>query len=103
MDELIIIWTSTALKQRNNTFNYWNKRNKNNLYSKKLNIKIKENTKLLKEFPEMGKPTVKINVKAIILEHYSIFYKVKINKIFILAFWDTRQNPELLLQFLKQN
>ncbi|WP_146092211.1 type II toxin-antitoxin system RelE/ParE family toxin [Polaribacter filamentus] len=58
---------------------------------------------MLKEFPEMGKPTVKKNVKAIILEHYCIFYKVKINKIFILAFWDTRQNPKLLLQFLKQD
>ncbi len=47
-------WTSTALKQRNAVFEYWNSRNKSNQYSKKLNLKIKERTTLLKLYPELG-------------------------------------------------
>ena len=54
---------------------------------------------MLKEFPKMGKPIVKKNVKAIILEHYSIFYKIKINTIFILAFWDIRQTQNCYYSF----
>lgn len=28
MDALKLFWTSTAIKQRNHIFDYWNKRNK---------------------------------------------------------------------------
>ena len=47
-------WTATAIKQRNAIFEYWNSRNKSDLYSKKLNLKIKESTTLLKLPPELG-------------------------------------------------
>jgi hypothetical protein len=77
----------------------YSSKTKKSKYSKKLNINKKENTKLLKEFPKMGKPIVKKNVKAIILEHYSIFYKIKINTIFILAFWDTGQTQNCYYSF----
>ncbi|MCD4774389.1 MAG: hypothetical protein K8R41_13505 [Bacteroidales bacterium] len=45
---LKIFWTSTAIKQRNHIFEYWNERNKSTTFSKKLNKKIKERVKLLK-------------------------------------------------------
>ena len=57
MAELSIFWTSTALKQRNYTFEYWNDRNKSTTYSKKLNLSIKERTDILKTNPELGKKT----------------------------------------------
>ena len=66
MARLKILWTSTALKQRNHIFKYWNERNKSNSYSKKLKNKITD-----------------INI-------------------IITGFWDNRQNPEMLLTFLKQ-
>ncbi|KAF0235826.1 MAG: hypothetical protein FD181_3213 [Prolixibacteraceae bacterium] len=42
MDVLKIVWTATALQQRNFIFHYWNERNKSNLYSKKLNSSLKQ-------------------------------------------------------------
>ena len=65
MDELTIIWTSTALKQRNNIFSYWNVRNNNLDYSKRLNLIIRKQTELLKDFPKMGKLTINKNIRKI--------------------------------------
>ena len=55
MAQLKVIWTNTAYKQRNLIFNYWNKRNGNNNYSKKLLIKINQRVKHISIFPEIGK------------------------------------------------
>ena len=57
MVELKILWTTTAIQQRNFIFEYWNNRNKSTVFSKKLNIKIKEKVNLLKTNPQLGKKT----------------------------------------------
>jgi len=57
MAKLSIYWTLTAIKQRNYIFAYWNERNKNNTYSKKLNIAIKERISILIDNTRLGKPT----------------------------------------------
>lgn len=103
MDELKILWTQTALKQRNYIFKYWNKRNKSNTYSKKLNFLIKERTSLLKLQPDLGVKTNFKQTRVIHLSHYSIIYKLNKPNIIIVGFWDNRQNPKKLLDFLKQN
>jgi len=74
MDGLTVFWTHTAKRQRNYIFNYWNKRNKSTSYSKKLNLAIREQTELLKNYPEMGKPTDFKGTHAVIMGHYSILY-----------------------------
>jgi len=102
MAELSIFWTNTALKQRNYTFEYWNNRNKSTTYSKKLNLSIKERTDILKTNPELGKKTDFNNTRVISLGHYSIFYRKVDLKIIITGFWDNRQNPDKLLNFLNQ-
>ncbi len=102
MAELSIYWTNTALKQRNYTFDYWNDRNKSTIYSKKLNASIKERTNILKTNPELGKKTEFNDTRVISLGHYSILYKKVNSKIIITGFWDNRQNPDKLLNFLSQ-
>ena len=99
---LEILWTSTALKQRNHIFEYWNERNKSNSYSKKLNTKISHRINNLKANPRIGKKTKFKNTRTISLGHYSILYKNTEVNIIITGFWDNRQNPETLLKFLKQ-
>lgn len=101
MAELNIFWTKTAVKQRNKTFNYWNKRNNSTEYSKKLNNSIKERTHLLKSNPKLGKQTDFKLTRMISLGHYSILYKVNNDQLIITGFWDNRQDPEKLLKFLK--
>lgn len=103
MAELKVIWTETAVLQRNLIFEYWNNRNRNNSYSKKLRIAIKERIHLLKQNPEMGKQTDFKKIRIIIFERYSILYKVEKEKIFIVSLWDNRQNPKKLLHLLREN
>lgn len=103
MDGLEVFWTQTAIKQRNYIFDYWNKRNKSNNYSKKLNLSILERTDLLKSHPKIGKDTDFKNTKTISMGHYSILYQIINPKIIITGFWDNRQNPKKLLNFLKEN
>ncbi len=103
MTRLKVYWTSTAIKQRNHVFQYWNERNQSVTFSRKLNKKIKERINLLKTNPELGKETSYKNTRAISLGHYSIFYKKIDSKIIITGFWDNRQDPKKLLEFLKKN
>ncbi len=101
MDEIKIYWTFTAKKQRDQIFNYWNKRNGSNRYSIKLNSEIRQRINLLKDSPELGKATNFSHNRVLILKHYSILYKVSLPKIFITGFWDNRKDPKKLLNFLK--
>jgi hypothetical protein len=96
-------WTFTAIKQRNATFDYWNLRNKNNLYSKKLNHNIKERTSLLKIYPELGIETIFLNTRVLYFSYFSILYQFSENQILITGFWDNRQEPSKLLEHLKNN
>lgn len=102
MAEIKIFWTNTAVKQRNSIFEYWNERNNSTRYSKKLNTFIKERLKILKPNPGIGKRTEFVNTRAISLGHYSIFYQIIESQIFIISFWDNRQDPVKLLKFLKK-
>ena len=100
MAQLTILWTETAIRQRNYIFDYWIERNQSVTYVKKLNERIKERTNLLKNNPDLGKKTNFKNTRAISLGHYSILYQKSDLKIIITGFWDNRQNPEKLFQFL---
>ena len=101
MDVLKIVWTATALQQRNFIFHYWNERNKSNLYSKKLNSSLKQRIENLKTHPNIGKPTEHKNTRVISLGHFSVFYRKIDSIIYITAFWDNRQDPKRLIDFLK--
>lgn len=103
MAQLSVFWTETAIRQRNYIFEYWIERNKSNTYAKKLNQKIKERTDLLKQNPDLGKKTEFKNTRAVSLGHYSILYQKYHLKILITGFWDNRQEPEKLLNHLKNN
>jgi plasmid stabilization system protein ParE len=102
MARLEIFWTETAIRQRNFIFEYWIERNQNTTYAKKLNQKIGERTDILKRNPELGKKTDFKNTRAVSLGHYSILYQLIDLKIIITGFWDNRQEPEKLLEFLKK-
>lgn len=98
---LKIVWTQTAIKQRNFIFEYWKQRNGNTVYINKLNILIKERLQLLVQKPKLGKLIEYNGVRMISMRHYSIFYKQIENQIIVVSFWDNRQDPQKLLSFLK--
>ena len=102
MAQLAILWTETAIKQRNYIFEYWIERNQSTTYAKELNEKIKERTNLLKQNPDLGKKTDFNSTRVVSLGHYSVLYQKSNTKIIITGFWDNRQEPEKLLNFLKK-
>ncbi len=101
MATLKLFWSETALKQRTDTFKFWNEKNKSNAYSKRLSLLIRERTTRLLTFPEIGR---KVNVeitRVISVEHFSLFYEIDEDKIVIISFWDNRRYPKKLLKLLK--
>lgn len=102
MAKITVFWTSTAIKQRNHIFEYWNERNSSNSYSKSLNSKIHERVSLLKSQPKIGKKTDYKDIRIISLGHYSILYKFDKKQVIVVGFWDNRQDPNKLLNFLKE-
>lgn len=103
MDEKSVIWTNTAVKQRNEIFKYWNEHNGNFAYSIQLNHKIRQRIIVLKNNPGIGKLTVLKNTRVLSMKHYSLLYKTNSSQIIITAFWDNRRNPEELLRFLREH
>lgn len=70
---LDIVWTETALKQRNYIFEYWNERNKSKSYSRKINSKAKARIALLKSNPDLGVLTEIEGIKVLALGHFQYF------------------------------
>ncbi len=100
MAVLELVWTQTAITQRNFIFDYWINKNGNAIYVNKLNRLIKERLLLLLHNPKLGKLSEHEGVRMVSMRHYSIFYKHLKNKIIVVGFWDNRQNPKKLLSHL---
>jgi plasmid stabilization system protein ParE len=69
-----LIWSIEARNSRKNIFDYWNNRNKSKVYSRKLNLLFNTNLKIVIQFPEYGKPTIRKDSKFIIVSHFEIIY-----------------------------
>ena len=97
-----IVWSNTAYIQRKKILIYWIELNKSNTYSIKLLQQTKEATKLLSEFPEIGKQVDIKNVRCFVMGNYSLYYTIDSLKINIVTFWDNRQDPETLDTLLSE-
>ncbi|HET8736615.1 MAG TPA: type II toxin-antitoxin system RelE/ParE family toxin [Pricia sp.] len=98
-----IIWSRSAQDDRIKIFTYWNKKNRSNLYSKKLNRLFNEAIKLIATYPEIGRPTDDKMVRIKIVRDYLIIYEVdEKGRLLILTIWDSRQNPEKLEHILQE-
>lgn len=103
MDGLKVSWTQAAINQRTNVFNYWNKRIGNKKYSSKLNRGIRTRLALLQTNPMLGVKTSRKDFRVLYYLNYGIYYKTVNNDLFIVGFWDNRQDPKKLLQVLKSS
>ena len=64
--------------------------------SDNLTDRITEKIETLKKYPTMGRPSQKReNVRFVLIpQHYRLYYRVKKDRLEILSFFDTRQNPK---------
>ena len=101
MAKKIIVWTETAAKQRRDILAYWTKRNHSIAYAKKLIRLINKQTKIILNHPESFKESIHPNTRESALGHFSLFYRMEHDRLIILSIWDNRQDPQKLLQALK--
>ena len=88
-----IVWTENADTDRQEIFDYWINRTNSLTYSKKLHRLIKENTKLISQYPYIGRLTDEDNIRVKIIGDYLLFYEISVTHIIILKLWDSRRNP----------
>ena len=91
-----VIWSNLAKDEKYDIFNYWNKRNKSKVYSKKLDRLFNEAINVIKDYSEIGRVTDFPTIRRFVVRDYLILYKVETDSIYILSIWDTRQDPEKL-------
>jgi plasmid stabilization system protein ParE len=89
-----IDWSIEARMDLIDILEYYNKRNKSSLYSKKLNSKINKSTKLISKNPLIGLQSEIESVRALITGDYQIIYELSDNLILITMIWDCRRDPE---------
>ncbi|WP_422362108.1 type II toxin-antitoxin system RelE/ParE family toxin [Reichenbachiella sp.] len=91
-----IIWSPLAQQKRKHILTYWNERNANSSFSRKLNSLFVEATNQLSKFPYIGRASDIEGVRVKIVRDYLLFYEVKGSVIQILTVWDNRQDPDEL-------
>lgn len=91
-----IIWSYKAKTDQSKILEYFQIRNGNKKYSKKLYNRFKNATNLISHHPDIGIKTDINNVRNIIEGDYAIFYRFNEEYIEIITTWDCRQNPESL-------
>ena len=95
-----VVWTQTAYKQKLEIFEYWNQRNGSTGFSQSLENDINFAIDLLRKFPKLGIKTQLRDVRVKIIKNYLLIYKITKNTLYVLLFWDSRQNPEDLERLL---
>ena len=101
MAKRTVKWTRIADIQFVGILEYWLKRNRSTVYSKRLIRIVSERTKQIAEQPFIYQPADFKNTRIASLGNFSILYKVTEKEIIITAFWDNRQDPKKLLHILK--
>lgn len=97
-----VVWTKTAAKQRREIFRYWTVRNGSTKYAEKLIKLIAVRIGVILEHPESYIRNIYRDTHFSAMGNYSILYKLTENQIIILAFWDNRQDPDKLLEIIKE-
>jgi toxin YoeB len=102
MAGLKVIWTETAVRQRRGIFEYWNKRNQSTRYSERIRVLVSKRIELIKKNPTSFLSSEYNDTYVAVIEHFCLYFKVVKEGILVTAFWDSRQDPDKLLEILKK-
>ncbi|MFZ4545353.1 MAG: type II toxin-antitoxin system RelE/ParE family toxin [Saprospiraceae bacterium] len=93
---LQIVWTPDAKIHLNEILEYWQARNGTNIYSQKLYQSVKNALPILAKYPESGKQTENLLIRAKIIKNYYLFYSFNSTQLYVLGFCDMRRDPEYI-------
>ena len=95
-----VVWSNTAIKQRRAIFEYWNKNNGSTKYSNRIRLLVNKRIDLIKSQPHLFLKTDLQDTHVTVIENFKLFYRIYPDLIMVTAFWDSRQDPEKLLELL---
>tara|TARA_B100000378_G_scaffold187229_1_gene151953 strand:- start:232 stop:531 length:300 start_codon:yes stop_codon:yes gene_type:complete len=87
-----IIWTDRAKAEFYHILEFYIDRNKSTTFSEKLLSEVEELTFLLKSNEFIGRLTSDNTVRVFPVRHFLLFYAIRKESIYIVSFWDNRQN-----------
>lgn len=95
---LSIKWSNRAVKEKSDILRYWVKRNGSATYSEKIETETDKAINLILKNTYIGeKVKNRDNVRRLtVMRDFSIYYSVIKKNVYILSFWDNRQNHERL-------
>ena len=96
-----IVWSAVAKQNLKEIKRFFDTRNQNPEYSKKLLRVFKNAARVIERQPKIGKNTDIAGIKGFIVLNYIIFYEVLLSHIFVLMVWDCRRDPEQIKKFLR--
>lgn len=89
-----IIWSSKAESEFIEILAFYNQRNQNKEYSRRLLSEVEDLMEILKDHPFLGRLCDNKMTRVIVMQSYLVFYEVSEEQIRILSFWDSRQDPK---------
>jgi plasmid stabilization system protein ParE len=92
---LQIVWTPDAKIHLNEILEYWQARSGTSIYSQKLYQSVKNALPILAKYPESGKQTENLQIRAKIINYY-LFYLYNSTHLYVLGFCDMRRDPEYI-------
>ena len=95
-----IIWSKRAQQDRYSIFYFWNKQNKSNSYSKKLNQLFIAAMEFVAIHPLTGKQTNRNEIRIKFVSHFALIYETTESELQVLSIFDTRQNPNKLEEII---
>ena len=96
MVEKQIIWTPKAAQQLIYFLEYWENETQSSSYSNKILNKLFLDLSRLAMYPHVAAPIQYHDIRKLVMGHFSLFYTIQLEKIYILIFWDNRQDPNEL-------
>lgn len=89
-----VIWSQKARNDRRKILEYWEKRNGDKIYSKKLAAQFRKKVKYIVQYSHFGIETDMEDVRVTVCGNYLLFYEIDEKCVKILAVWDNRRDPE---------
>lgn len=101
MAKQTVVWTRTADIHFAGVLQYWVEKNKSKSYSRSLIKLVSRCSELIAENPFLYTSSDFKNSRVSSLGHFSILYRTIDRRIIFTAFCDNRQDPNKLLDILK--
>jgi len=91
-----VTWSRKAKEDRRKILEYWEERNGDKIYSRKLAKQFREKVKYIVQYNYIGTETDIEDVRMTVCGNYLLFYEIDEKYVKILTVWDSRRDPEEL-------